>query len=104
MSFPALPHRSCLAIGFVRQLWVHAEKGRPFAPGRSKGNADSVGRACSREKEVLMYLDQYNHLRNFWVPLTAFSTLLGVYLIILGIGLGGLIQAKRNRSKSLKQG
>jgi hypothetical protein len=56
-----------------------------------------VGRdPCDGNPE--MYLDDYNELRNFWVPLTAFSALLGVCLIILGIAVAGLIHAKRKQT------
>jgi hypothetical protein len=50
-----------------------------------------------------MYLDEYNHLRNFWVPLTVFSALLAVCLIILGISIAGLIHAKRDRDRRRRQ-
>jgi len=42
-------------------------------------------------------MDEYNHLRNFWMPLIVFSALLGVYLILLGVALAGLVSAQRKR-------
>jgi hypothetical protein len=42
-------------------------------------------------------LDEYNEFREFWTPFFVFITLLGVYLIILGIALGGLVSALRKR-------
>jgi len=44
-------------------------------------------------------LDEYNELRNFWTPLLAGLLLLGVYLVILGIAIGGLVSAMRNRDR-----
>jgi len=49
-----------------------------------------------------MYLDDYDHLRNFWMPLIAFSALLGVFLILLGISIAGLISAKRKRDENMR--
>jgi hypothetical protein len=42
-------------------------------------------------------LDNYNEFREFWTPFFVYVTLLGVYLIILGIALGGLVSALRKR-------
>jgi hypothetical protein len=42
-------------------------------------------------------MDGENILRDFWTPLFVYSTLLGVYLIILGIALAGLVSALDER-------
>jgi hypothetical protein len=42
--------------------------------------------------------DGYNLLRNFWLPMFAYSLLLGVQLLLLGIALAGLGSALRRRS------
>ncbi len=38
-------------------------------------------------------------LRNFWTPFLAFADLLGVYLVVLGIALAGLVSAQRQRAQ-----
>jgi hypothetical protein len=38
-------------------------------------------------------MDGENVLRNFWTPLFVYSSLLGIYLIIFGIALAGLVAA-----------
>jgi hypothetical protein len=42
-------------------------------------------------------MDEYNEFREFWTPFFVYVTLLGVYLIILGIALGGLVSVLRKR-------
>ena len=42
-------------------------------------------------------MDEYNEFREFWTPFFVFITLLGIYLIILGIALGGLVSSLRKR-------
>jgi hypothetical protein len=40
-------------------------------------------------------MDDYDHLRNFWTPLLAYSLLLGIQLLLLGIALAGFLSAWR---------
>jgi cbb3-type cytochrome oxidase subunit 3 len=46
-----------------------------------------------------MDYEAFRALNDFWMPRFAFLALLGVYLIILGIGLAGLVTALRKRER-----
>jgi hypothetical protein len=46
-----------------------------------------------------MDFDDWNYLRDFWTPFLVFLTLLGVYFLLLGIALGGLVTALRKRER-----
>jgi hypothetical protein len=42
-------------------------------------------------------MDDGNVLRDFWTPLFVYLNLLGVYLLLLGIALAGLVSALKKR-------
>jgi hypothetical protein len=46
-----------------------------------------------------MHDKYYESLCEFWTPFVAYLSLLGVFLVILGIGLGGLASMVRSKEK-----
>jgi hypothetical protein len=49
-------------------------------------------------------MDGETTLRHFWATFLAYTALLGVYLIILGIALAGLVSALRKRESGETRG
>jgi hypothetical protein len=43
--------------------------------------------------------EHWHDLRNFWTPFLAFLHLLGIYFLLLGIALAGLVTALRKRER-----
>jgi hypothetical protein len=47
-----------------------------------------------------MLMDYLDNARSFWFPFWTLLTLLGVYLVFLGIALAGLVAAQKRREAS----
>lgn len=42
---------------------------------------------------------EYDQFRRFWMPFWAYLGLIGVYLLILGVALAGLVTAMRAKER-----